>query len=195
MSARQRPRPSVKSVKGKSVKGKSVEGSFALLALLTAAACGGAVDNSDLFKKNGTTSSSGGTPTATPTATSTPPSGPTANPPPPPPAPTTCDVSFAADVTLVLQQAGCGGLACHNGGINRPTVDPTSPSLTYKSLTTFTMSTGDPYVAVGDPDPKASGMFCNLRGDCGVRMPLGGRLTSKQLAVIDSWLACGAPFN
>ena len=104
-------------------------------------------------------------------------------------------MSFAADVTLVLQQAGCGGLACHNGGINQPTVDPTSPSLTYKSLTTFTMSTGDPYVAVGDPDPKASGMFCNLRGDCGVRMPLGGRLTSKQLAVIDSWLACGAPFN
>jgi hypothetical protein len=74
-------------------------------------------------------------------------------------------------------------------------MDPTSPALTYKSLVGFTMSTGEPYVAIGSTDPKASGITCNLRGSCGTRMPIGGKLSSNQLAVIDSWLACGAPFN
>lgn len=169
---------------------------LSVLAVVVIAACGGAVDNSDLFKKGSGTTSSGGAPTATATPTSTPPSLPTASPPEPLPEPApTCQVSFATDVMLVVDQAGCADLQCHGGNINAPAMDSTSPSLTYKSITNYTMSTGEPYVALGTTVPKASGIFCNLRGNCGVRMPLGDKLTSKQLSVIDSWLACGAPFN
>lgn len=169
---------------------------FSVLAVVVIAACGGAVDNSDLFKKGSTTTSSGGTPTATATATSTPPSLPTSSPPVPDPQPApACQVSFATDVMQVFDQAGCADLQCHGGKLNEPAMDSTSPSLTYKSLTAFTMSTGEPYVALGTTVPKASGIFCNLRGNCGVRMPLGDKLTSKELTIIDSWLACGAPFN
>jgi hypothetical protein len=38
-------------------------------------------------------------------------------------------------------------------------------------------------------------MACNLRDNCGTGMPVGSKLTSKQLAVVDAWLVCGAPFS
>jgi len=170
---------------------------LSVLAVVVIAACGGAVDNSDLFKKGSGTTTSGGTPTATPTATSTPPSLPTASPPVPQPQPApACDVSFATDVMQVFDQAGCSDASCHGASLNAPEIDPTSPALTYKTITSFTLSSGEAYVALGTTVPKASGMFCNFRGNCGVRMPLGGdKLTSKQLSIMDTWLACGAPFN
>lgn len=74
-------------------------------------------------------------------------------------------------------------------------MDLTSPSLTYKSLTDFKSSNGQPYVSVGSTNPKASAISCNLRHQCGVGMPLGDKLGANQLDVIDTWLACGAPFN
>jgi hypothetical protein len=167
---------------------------LAFLGVIVVAACGGAVENGDLFKKSGgTTSTSGGAPTATATST---PGNPTQTPPVPQPKPTPqCAVSFATDVMHVFDQAGCAAVGCHASDVIPPAMDPTSPSLTYKSLSTFTMSTGDLYVTAGSPDPNASGITCNLRGGCGTRMPIGGKLNSKQLSVIDSWLACGAPFN
>ena len=169
---------------------------LSLLTLIVAAACGGAVDNGDLFKKNQGNTTSGGTPTATPTATSSPPSVPTVLPPVPEPKPDPqCAVSFTTDVMQVLSQTGCGNVQCHGAKLNEPAIDPTSPSLTYKAITAYTMSTGEPYVDVGNTDPGASGMFCNFRGACGPRMPIGGKLNSNQLKVMDAWLACGAPFN
>lgn len=169
---------------------------FAFLGLIVGAACGGAVDNSDLFKKsNGTTTTSGGTPTATPTATATPQPTTTSTPIPQPKPDPQCGVSFATDVMQVFDQAGCASNACHGGGVNAPEMDQTSPSLTYKSLVGFTASNGDPYVAAGSADPMASAISCNLRGGCGPRMPIGGKLNSNQLSIIDAWLRCGAPFN
>jgi hypothetical protein len=169
---------------------------LAFLALIVVAACGGAVDNTDLFKKSNGTTTTTGTPTATPTATSSPTTLPPSTPTVPPTKPDPqCGVSFAADVMQVFDQAGCASLACHGGEVNAPSMDQTSPALTYKSLINFTLSNGDPYVEIGNTDPKASSITCNLRGNCGTRMPLTGKLNSNQLSVIDGWIACGAPFN
>lgn len=170
---------------------------LSFLALVVVAACGGAVDNSDLYKKSGgTTTTSGGTPTATATATANPPTAPTMLPPVPQPKPDPkCGVSFSTDVMQVFAQTGCMSTGCHKGNINDPEMDATSPALTYKSLVSFTLSNGQPYVAVGTTSPKSSSISCNLRHQCGVGMPLGDKLDSNQLDVIDQWLACGAPFN
>ena len=170
---------------------------LSLLGLVVVAACGGAVDNSDLYSKGGgQTASSGGAPTATATATATPPSAPTTTPQVPPPTPAAkCGVSFSTDVMQVFVHTGCTANGCHKGNFNDPPMDASSPSSTYKSLTNFTLSNGKPYVAVGNTNPKASMIFCNLRNQCGAGMPIGGKLDSTQLDVIDTWLACGAPFN
>jgi hypothetical protein len=93
----------------------------------------------------------------------------------------------------IFAQAGCTNAACHGGALNPPTIT-SDAAVTYKAITSFTLSDGTPYVVSGGK-PKDSGLFCNVRGDCGVRMPPQRKLDSKELDVIDEWLACGAPFN
>lgn len=162
------------------------------------AACGGAIDNTDLYKKDqgSTTSSSGSTPAPTATATPLPEPGPPI-PLPPKPLPK-CDVSFQKDVLVVFASTGCSSEACHGGANprNEPRIalaDP--PAVIYKTLTNFTMSNGQTYVVPQSTSPKSSGISCNLRGACGVPMPIANKLSSKQLNVIDDWLSCGAPLN
>ena len=175
-----------------------------LVALLAAPACGGAIDN-ELNQKGGTSGSSGGGAT-TPVPTSSPTPQPTTKPPVPTPVPQPdpngkCRVRFEKDVLDVFQQANCGNANCHGGSSprNEPTIDPTMPQLTYKAMVSFTLTNGQPYVVVGNPDPTASGLHCNLTGNgaiCGVAMPLPMTpLTKAQLALVDEWLACGAPLN
>lgn len=168
-----------------------------MLALaLAAAACGGAIDNSELFQKEQGTSSGGSTPapTATGTATSSPPSRPVPQPPQPNDQP--CAVSFKKDVLNVLSSTGCSSVQCHGAPtfVNQPNIDPAQSALTYKNLIAYEID-GRPYVAMGSKDPDDSSITCNLRGDCGTRMPLGDKLSGKQLDVIEEWLSCGAPFN
>ena len=162
-------------------------------------ACGGAIDNSELFQEGA--SSSSGASGATPQPTSTPPSKPTAT---PPPAPTSsppkpndkpCVVSFKQDVLQLFDDYDCTSSACHGGNVNEPRISVNNPTATYQGLKNFKLSTGKAYVVVGATDPKTSGMSCNLRGECGVSMPVGDKLDAEELKIIDDWLACGAPLN
>lgn len=107
--------------------------------------------------------------------------------PPPEPAPP-CAASFRRDVLPAFDRAGCTMTSCH-GGPNPPSpprIDGAAPRATYESLVAFRLSDGQPY---------RTAMACNLRGTCGVKMPLGGAIDPADLARIDAWLACGAPFN
>jgi hypothetical protein len=166
--------------------------------VIAVAACGGAINNEELFQKDDQTAS--GTPTpggsASPSPTSSPTTAPTNVTPPTPKPSTKCDVSFKNDVIGVLAAAKCSTITCHGGPapFNQPGIDTDSAPSAYKTLTSFKLS-GKAYVAVGSTDPKASAIRCNLRGDCGTSMPPGDRLPSADLDVIDAWLACGAPFN
>ena len=162
----------------------------ALLAFIVAlVACGGAVDSDNLFDKNAGASG------ATPAPTTTPTNQPAQAPPGTPPTPgAPCTVSFKKDVFKVLDDNKCSNIGCHGGLIVRPRIDLANSAATYQALTTHQIG-GKAYVAAGNADPKASGMFCNLRGDCGTAMPPGDELNSDDLKVIDGWLACGAPLN
>jgi hypothetical protein len=162
------------------------------------AACGGAIDNTDLYTKDQSSSGSSGRPAPTGSSTSSPAPSPTPTvlpPPPAPPAPA-CKVSFTKDVMAVFVQTNCANAACHGGELGRsaPTINPQDPKGTYAELSAFQLSNGQTYI-VPNGVPKSSGLFCNLRGQCGVAMPIGDKLTSKQLDVVDAWLACGAPLN
>ena len=162
---------------------------------LVAAACGGAIDNGDLFQKEQGTSSGGTTsPSPTGSAPSSPPGTPVPQPTPPNGRP--CTVSFKKDVLDVLSAGGCASAQCHGGPSfrNRPNIDPAQSLFTYKNLRAYEIE-GVPYVAIGSTDPDDSSITCNLRGACGTRMPLGDKLSSTQLDVIGKWLSCGAPFN
>jgi hypothetical protein len=115
---------------------------------------------------------------------------------PPPP----CSASFATQVMQIFVDRSCSNSSCHGGQLprNEPSIDPTNLYATWNGFRAFTLSIGRPYVTRVPGDPTASGMSCNLRGECGVSMlPLigGTPLTPADAATIDAWLACGAPFN
>jgi hypothetical protein len=178
---------------------RSLSASLVAGAVIVVAACGGAIDNGDLFQKDqGTTSgTSGGTPSPSPSPSSSPTTAPPSPTPSPPKPATKCAVSFKADVLALFAKHDCSALECHGGpaAFNEPAIDTTNPQTAYKQITTFTLSTGKTYVAVGNTEPKASGMYCNFRGNCGTQMPLVDKLASQELDIIDAWLACGSPFN
>lgn len=118
---------------------------------------------------------------------SLPPSDPPPDPSPPPAAP--CAASFRLDVLPIFDRAGCSATACHGSPTppSPPRIDGAAPRATYDGFVAFRLSDGRSYLA---------GMDCNLRGTCGVKMPLGGDgLDAADLARIDAWLACGGPFN
>jgi hypothetical protein len=175
---------------------------WAIAAACLLAACGGKVvhylDHGS--SGGGGASSSSGAPGPDPYEDdpgAPPPSTPAPAPPPVPDPTPACAVSFAGDVLPKLVAARCSLSACHGGHDppNLPRIDPSDPIATWKELRAFRLSDGRVYVAVGAKDPNASGMRCNLRGECGARMPLGAPMPDADLSVVDAWLACGAPPN
>jgi len=130
-----------------------------------------------------------GTPTPTPVPVPTPGT--------PTPGVGPCAVSFATDILPQLVALRCTNAACHGGTNppNPPSIDVSTPSTTYASLTSFVLSDGQPYVVSGVTRPDLQGIHCNLAGTCGMPMPLGGAASSAQLRLVDIWLTCGAPNN
>lgn len=170
----------------------------ALLVAFSLAACGG--KTIEVSRTDGTTPE--------PPAPYEPedPNGPPVAPPPPTtpsptPAPTPlCGPSFRYNVLLTLKERGCSNTSCHGGATprNEPRIDLLDFYGTWNDLRAFTLSTGQPYVSSVPSTPAVSGMHCHLRGECGVSMSslvVAGALSPKELADIDAWLACGAPFN
>lgn len=173
---------------------------------LALVACGGKLDSSDPAGGIATTTSSGGA-----SGTSGGSSGssgvlppPTGEPLPPPPStgkpgrqppPSPCGVSFNGEVMKVLSANGCSDSSCHGGSTpaSLPRIDLADPPATYKSLLSYKLD-GRPYVSTSG-NPSSSAMYCNLRHVCGTPMPVDGKVPSHELAWIDAWLACGAPFN
>lgn len=91
-----------------------------------------------------------------------------------------------------LQGLGCSANACHGADVSPPLIDPARPLETKRGFYAFVLSNGMRYVDFRSLDSKASAMACNLRGTCGVRMPLGGAAPESSIALIERWLACGA---
>jgi hypothetical protein len=99
-----------------------------------------------------------------------------------------------------FQDRSCTSSQCHGGAVprNEPRLDPTDLYGSWAGLRAFTLSAGRGYLPTRPGDPIGSGMYCHLRGQCGVSMlPMipGNALSPQELAAADAWLACGAPFN
>jgi hypothetical protein len=124
------------------------------------------------------------TPTPTPDAgTGTPPSG-------------SCAVSFQKNILPALNQAGCGGVACHGTRFGQaPRIETADAKLTYDALVAYKIA-NKPYVKQGGVNPDDSAMHCHFHGQCGAKMPPGGgTIPAELVTAADAWLACGAPNN
>jgi hypothetical protein len=116
----------------------------------------------------------------------------------------TCSVSWSGQIFAAMSASGrwkCGDSSCH-GGLQSPRISSDARA-TYQALAAFTMpppSRAVPFLSPGSTDPSQSGIECNLSGStCGVQMPLtqaGAQPpTQEDLAMIDTWVKCGAPEN
>jgi hypothetical protein len=116
-----------------------------------------------------------------------------------------CAVSFQQTIFAKYMAASgtwkCADSSCHGAGSTQePSIDGTNAQAAYNSLTTYTDLQDEPYVAACATDPTASAIDCNLKGSCS-QMPQTGagvnaaQPTAAELVDLDTWLACGAPFN
>ncbi len=115
-----------------------------------------------------------------------------------------CSVSWSRQIFANMAAAGrwkCGDSSCH-GGVQSPKVT-SDPATTYSSFVAFIMTPPAPalpFVLPGSADPSRSGIECNLSSAaCGPEMPLtqvGAQpLTKADVAMLDTWVKCGAPNN
>ena len=183
---------------------------LAFVGIPIAAACGG-----EVAPENGNASSDAGkktqpTPTGSPTT-----------PTPPPTAlcdakglseldGSTCAVSFTNTIFAKYMSASgtwkCSDGNCHGpsgpSGFseNAPTIDDSNALNAYTTLAQLQLN-GEPYINTCSNDPNASSVYCNLKGTCAPTMPQSGAgvdspgPTAPEIADLETWLKCGAPFN
>ena len=112
-----------------------------------------------------------------------------------------CAMSFSKDIFPYFADAGgCSLPACHAAGKVQPPIDTTSPDKLYASLKAAEAAKL-PYLPPGDGGTASDGggtsLICNLRGECGSKMPKGEGKdpTNDDLCKMQAWIACGAPNN
>ena len=98
------------------------------------------------------------------------------------------DAAVACDFRGLMQQK-CGNLACHGAPAQTTGLDLTSAGLANR-LEDRTGSSGCPdHLLIDKENPEKSMLYLKVVGtECGVRMPLGGMLTSDEQACILSWI-------
>jgi hypothetical protein len=169
---------------------KSIAIAAVLAVVAFAAACGGRIETVTDTREARPEESAADTTEPAPAALpppppSSPPSGGPAG-----PVPGSC--ATFDQVLWALDAVGCSASACH-GSLNLPLIDAARPLETKRGFYEFVLSNGMRYVDFRSLDPKSSAMACNLRGSCGVAMPLGGSAPEWTIDLVDRWLACGAP--
>ena len=116
-----------------------------------------------------------------------------------------CSVQFTRDILIGKMSAagagtwGCAASGCHDPqGGSQPHIDVQNPSATYLALYN---NSKKPYVYPCSTDPSMSEILTSLgMGDTtnGVNhMPLGNAAlpTPADIAMVTTWVGCGAPFN
>jgi hypothetical protein len=118
----------------------------------------------------------------------------------------TCAVSFSKDIEPMFSTQsvwGCTNMNCHGGTLQTPQITGT-PALDYPTLTAYSTNFTRPYINSCSTDPAQSSISCNITttGDScdGMSaMPVlqygNSAPTTTQLAMITTWLQCGAPNN
>lgn len=119
-----------------------------------------------------------------------------------------CSTSWSNDLYPQFGDDGawkCSVAACH-GKADGPKPDLSGKTSTevLRQLRASTVKVGNlalPYIPAADAgttmDSRTYTFLCNLRGDCGSKMPRppGKDLESADLCKVSAWINCGAPEN
>lgn len=115
-----------------------------------------------------------------------------------------CTVSWTNDIFPNMQSTGpwqCASSGCHAGGATKPSINDGDPDGTYASLATYQGLTPT-YIVPCNTSATNCSILCNLSpssspNSCGSPMPIGTGtpLTTTQLSMIQTWIACGSPLN
>jgi hypothetical protein len=108
----------------------------------------------------------------------------------------TCDVKLSGAVATIFKNS-C--TSCHSGSYE-PKMPADNLKELWDNLKAYRGTTSKlPYITDCTADPSASYIIDNLKGDDlqkgGQRMPQGQALPTDDIAVIEKWVKCGAPFN
>ncbi|NOU34235.1 MAG: hypothetical protein HOO96_40605 [Polyangiaceae bacterium] len=111
-------------------------------------------------------------------------------------------MSFERDLMPFMRSregyTGCGAMGCHDAKEPLPPFfSPEDAFGNWQALVTYRDATGRAYVVPCKETAADGYMACNLRYDptCGKPMPMGHKMKPAELALFDTWLGCGAPFN
>ena len=113
-----------------------------------------------------------------------------------------CSVSYSAQIWPKMSTTWhCSDPTCHGATANQPfNIDNATDA--YNNLMAFQIS-GKPYLNPCSTDPDASAFVCNIQSPaCGTgQMPLtnatvgSGPMSSSDVALVQTWVQCGAPKN
>jgi hypothetical protein len=113
-----------------------------------------------------------------------------------------CSVSYSKDIwTKMSSTWGCSNAACHGAMVNQP-YNLDNQQDAYNNLTQFQIG-GLYYFNPCSTNPDASAFVCNTSSPaCGTgQMPfpntslMTGPLSTSDMQLVQTWVACGAPNN
>ena len=113
-----------------------------------------------------------------------------------------CSVSYSAQIWVNMSTTWhCSDANCHGATANQPfNLDNATDA--YNNLMAFQIA-GKPYINPCSTNPDASAFLCNVQSPaCGTgQMPLAnsavgsGPMSSSDVALVQTWVQCGAPKN
>ena len=121
-----------------------------------------------------------------------------------------CAVSWSTTIyPKYISAAGtwkCADANCHGPGAAQLPSISDDVAKAYLSLATYlgsgaTSFARKAYINPCSIDPATSALDCNIKGSCTPKMPVTGAsvasagATAAEIADVDTWLKCGAPFN
>jgi hypothetical protein len=111
-----------------------------------------------------------------------------------------CAVSFSKDIYPLFAATGewqCSSADCHGAGKQDPALDGKTASEMYTQLQAVIVANLPYLPSAPDAGLNKISMLCNLRGECGTKMPRppGKDPTDSELCLVSAWLSCGAPNN
>lgn len=108
-----------------------------------------------------------------------------------------CDVTYSKDVAPLFEKGACWSGGCH-GGSQPPIMKAEDLTLTWCNLKDFNGGAAlgsRTYINPSSKDPKDSYIVGNLKYEEGSNMPKGLQLSATDIATVETWVKCGAPFN
>jgi hypothetical protein len=88
-----------------------------------------------------------------------------------------------------LMQARCGNASCHGGAMASTGLDLTSAGLADRVRGQRANGACGQYLLIDVANPQQSALYLKVTNEaCGVRMPVGGSLSSSEQACVLQWI-------